>query len=261
MSIALALSGGGVFGAAHVGPLEELDRIGLRPDFVVGTSAGAIVGLLYASGGVDAVNRFLDRLADMFSSPAALLLNTPPKIFTYVQQTLSELVGPEPPRTPFYSVATNLRTGRPEAFHGSDSVVGVMASAAFPGVFPVQAIGGERYVDGGLTACLPAGIAWKLAATTVIGSSVYYLPDISPSTAGRASVVWVAQRSLDILQAELAREQAALCTFCFHPPDLTGYRWYDLRDIREIREAGRLHARCLVSSLTASLDRQANHIP
>jgi NTE family protein len=58
MYIGLALSGGGAIGAAHIGALEQMEEHCVRLDSICGISAGAIVGLLYADGGIDAIFRF-----------------------------------------------------------------------------------------------------------------------------------------------------------------------------------------------------------
>ena len=64
MKIGLALSGGGALGVAHIGVLEELERHHLRIDLLSGTSAGAIIGLLYADGGLPAIEAFLEELTE-----------------------------------------------------------------------------------------------------------------------------------------------------------------------------------------------------
>ncbi|MCX6758271.1 MAG: patatin-like phospholipase family protein [Candidatus Nealsonbacteria bacterium] len=63
MKIGLALSGGGVLGAAHIGVIEELAKSGIEPDFICGSSAGALIGLAYAINGLESLNAIFDELA------------------------------------------------------------------------------------------------------------------------------------------------------------------------------------------------------
>jgi len=245
MKLALVLSGGGVLGAGHIGTLEVLEDRGIRPDLVVGTSAGAIIGAIYASGGVDPVNEFIDTLYAAFSGPRAYLLSTPSKLFKFVGQTLVEYLAREQDnlRLPFYPVATNLRTGQYAILSDGDRVTAILASAAYPGVFPAQHIAGELYVDGGLTALLPSAAARNLGATYVIGSSIYSPPVIERAQMRKISFMKVVERSLDIMQAAMAGQQASLCDFCFIPPVLAAHQWYHFRSVLEIRELGRAAAR------------------
>jgi len=251
MKTALVLSGGGVLGAAHIGALEALDERGFRPDFVVGTSAGAIVGSLYATGGTVLVNEFMDALAETLGSRRTYLLNTPYKLFEFVGKLLAEYVPRDYGKLniPFYPVATNIRTGTYKAFSKGDLVADVMASAAYPGVFPVQEVAGESYVDGGLTANLPVTVAKELGATYIIASSIYALPKMSSEQTRRLNIITTIERSLDIIQAGQAREQEALSDFCFTPPVQDGYHWYHMRALPEIREAGRIYARKRIAAL------------
>lgn len=251
MTTAFVLSGGGVLGAGHVGSLEVLEERGIRPDLIVGTSAGAIVGGIYASGGLDAVNACLDNIADMFVGPRAVLMSTPSKLFSYLEALLAEVL----PRKyadlpiPFHPVATNLRTGRYKAFSEGDPVAGILASAAYPGVFPPKEIDGEWYADGGLTANLPATAARELGATFLIGSSIYSPPELDRNTVKRLSFIKVVERSVDIMQAALAAGDATLCDFCFTPPVLSAHQWYHFRSVLQIREDGRKYAREQASGL------------
>lgn len=245
MKIAIVLSGGGVLGAAHVGPLEELDRLGVRPDFIVGTSAGAIIGLLYAANGVQAVNEFLDRLISLFTIPKAYLLNTPLKIFNQLGSILSDYVPRDHQELliPFFPVAANLRTGSKRIFTDGDLIAEVLASSAYPGVFPLQIINDEPYADGGLIDNLPADAARELGAVIVIGSSIYSLPELPTEKIKKLNLIKLAQRAIDIQQVKIAAEQEALCDFCFQPPVMKEHQWYRLNAIAEIRDQGRKYAR------------------
>ena len=245
MKIACVLSGGGVLGAAHVGPSEEPDRLGIRPDFIVGTSAGALIGILYAANGVDAVNEFLDRLISLFTIPKAYLLNTPLKIFNQLGSILSDYVPHDHQQLPipFYPVAANLRTGARHIFTDGDLIAEVLASSAYPGVFPLQIINDEPYADGGLIDNLPADAAREMGAEIVIGSSIYLLPELPTEKIKKMNLIKIAQRAIDIQQVKIAEEHEGLCDFCFQPPVMREHQWYRLHAIAQIRDMGRKYAR------------------
>jgi len=240
-----------VLGAGHVGTLEVLQARGFQPDLVVGASAGAIVGAIYACSSVDAVNEFLDTLASTFGSTRAMLLNTPQKLFAHVEELLANYVPRDylDVKLPFYPVATNLRTGQHEAFSHGDPIAGILASAAYPGVFPAQEIEGELYADGGMSANLPASVARDLGATFIVGSNIYMPPELTPAQIRRLNFVESIERSLDIMQASLARQQAELCDFCFTPPVLSVHKWYHFNAVVEIREEGRRYAQERIRAL------------
>ena len=60
MKIGLALSGGGALGVAHLGAIEELEKAGIKIDYICGVSSGAMIGLAYASGGLDGLHKFYE---------------------------------------------------------------------------------------------------------------------------------------------------------------------------------------------------------
>ncbi len=199
---ALVLSGGGVRGLAHVGVLRVLDSLGIRVDLVVGTSMGAIIGGLYASGysgrDIDSLVRTL-RLQDLFdASPdgAVQLLAPRPAMATLedegglprlrvpargdrVDALLSAwlLRGNVEARgrfdalpIPFIAVATDLGTHQSVALIAGDLAHAVRASMAVPFVFATQELEGRELADGGLSANLPIAIARQAGATRVIVS-------------------------------------------------------------------------------------------
>jgi NTE family protein len=246
MKSALVLSGGGALGAAHVGILEALDAKGFRQDFIVGTSAGAIVGALYAASGTKAVNEFLDVLIKTFSNPRDYIrLSTPHKVQSFVENILADFIPHDVSKLkiPFYPVATNFLTGKYEILSKCDLIAGVIASAAYPGVFPIEEIGNKLYIDGGLLANLPAEAAKKLGATYLVGSSIYTLPKIEPEKAKKMNIFGIAERSIDIMQADLASRQAALCDLCFEPQILGSFKLFHINALTEVRDAGRDYAR------------------
>lgn len=256
MEIGLALSGGGVLGAAHIGMLEELEKAQIPLARVAGTSAGAIMGSLFCAGGTAAVNAFVDEVSATFSAPRGYIVNnTPQKIFSFIGEELTKYLPKDFAELPhpFSVVATDLSSGTRKVFGEGNLPAAVLASAAYPGVFPLQEIDGRYYVDGGLTGNLPADIVREQGSEFVIGSSIYAVPEIAPEEAATLNWVKVGVRGLDIMQARLAEEQVDGCDFCFAPTLLQEFRWYYFGSIAEIREQGRRYARERIDDLLAAL--------
>jgi NTE family protein len=177
--IALALGGGAARGFAHVGVIKALEAQGLSPDFIVGTSAGAVVGVLYASG----LSGFeLQKIAIELDEAAVTDWSLPDRGVLKgeaLQDTVNKLLGNRPieklPRR-FAAVATNLKTGEAIVFENGNAGMAVRASSAVPGVFRPVAISGQEYVDGGLVAPVPVRIARAMGADVVIAVDISAKP-------------------------------------------------------------------------------------
>ena len=167
--VALVLSGGGLRGLAHLGVLRVLEQQGLRPDLVVGTSVGAIIGGAYASG---TPVKDLEALP----LPAALdpwgswLVTPRQRSATLEQFVASQLAHQRLEDFPmrFVAVATARQSGCVMLFGSGDAARAIMASSALPGVLAPVAINGGVFVDGGLGAPLPVRIARAMGADLVI---------------------------------------------------------------------------------------------
>ena len=180
-AIALVLSGGAARGFAHIGVIKVLEQAGIRPDLVVGTSAGAIVGALYASGmNSHELERAAARADNSLVRDYAFTLYS---LGVVRGERLREFINVEvkgrlieelPMR--FAAVAANLRTGELIAFNIGDTGQAVRASSAGPGVFEPVRVGGRLYADGGLVSPLPVATARAMGARTVIAVDVVYPP-------------------------------------------------------------------------------------
>lgn len=206
---ALVLSGGGAKGLAHVGVLRALEAAGVRPDLIVGTSMGAVIGALAASGlqaaAIDSLLRTLP-LEDVFRStaprgPLAWAALSPLVLWEegergfVVQGAAVRLSGVNSMLNsimlrgnliargdfdrlpiPLRVVATDLRDRATVVLAGGDLAQAVRASSAIPLVFPPQRIGDQMLTDGGLSANIPIGVARSLGAARVIVSDVSEVP-------------------------------------------------------------------------------------
>lgn len=178
--IGLALGGGAARGFAHIGVIQVLEENGIRPDFVVGTSAGSLVATLYASGRNGAE---LGVLADSMDESAFTDWAFPGRglirgeaLARYVrEQTQGRHI--EQMRIPLGIVATDLDSGQGILFQVGDPGVAVRASSAVPAVFQPVRIGTHEYVDGGLVAPVPVRYARQMGADVVIAVDISAVPD------------------------------------------------------------------------------------
>jgi NTE family protein len=187
--IALVLGGGAARGFAHVGVIKVLEAQGIIPDMVVGTSAGSLVGALYAAGN----NGFaLQKIA--FAMDEATISDWSVPLFSKlsgvikgeaVQAYVNKAVHQTPIekfKIPFGAVATDLKTGQPILFRRGNAGMAVRASSAVPGVFQPVNIGGRDYVDGGLVAPVPVHFAREMGADFVIAVNISAQPEAQKSS-------------------------------------------------------------------------------
>ncbi len=172
--VALVLGGGGARGFAHIGVIESLEAHGIRPDLVVGTSVGAMVGSVYASGATPAK---LVTMADELKETDLIDITPSKQGFvdgTRLRQYINAQVGSRPiEQFPirFAAVATEMQTKQAVTFRQGDAGLAVQASASVPNLFIPPRIpenGGKKYIDGSQSALLPARIAKNMGADVVI---------------------------------------------------------------------------------------------
>jgi len=255
--VALALSGGGARGLAHIGVLQRLEEAGYPLDSVTGTSAGALVGALYASGfsgrevedlfgRLDLTRAFLEPL---WRNPGETLGEQEDRSATFlsierqkgrlslaqglrsgaeVQHTLQGLLARgayfsggdfDRLQRPLRVLATNLETGQGRVFGSGDLVEAVRASMSIPGGFRPVVIEGQQYVDGALVENLPVSTAKEAFHPDLV-----LAVDISAPLERRParSILSVAARSLDLVVERRQWESRAAADFLIRP---------DIRDV------------------------------
>ena len=177
--IGLALGGGAARGFAHIGVIKALESQGILADIVVGTSAGSVVGALYAAGNSGfALQRMaldMDEAAisdwalPLFAKTSGVLKGEALQL--YVNRAVNN-VPIEKLKIPFGAVATDLQSGKPILFQRGNTGMAVRASSAVPGVFQPVQIGSHSYVDGGLVAPVPVRFARDMGADFVIAVNI-----------------------------------------------------------------------------------------
>ncbi len=179
LKIGLALGGGAARGFAHIGVIKALETQGIVPDIVVGTSAGSVVGALYAAGhdafALQKLAFELDEaaLTDWVIFDRGFLKGEVLERFIN-QQTANKPI--ESLKRKFGVVATDLAEGQPAVFVTGNTGTAVRASSSIPGVFSPVLIRGQEYVDGGLVSPVPVRAARQLGADIVIAVDISSKP-------------------------------------------------------------------------------------
>ncbi len=177
-----ALGGGAARGLFHIGVLNVLEEFGIKPDIIVGTSMGAIVGALYASG-LKASE--IKQIAQQIDWRQTLrLYGVPISGLVHDKWILSLLKSVLPNcnfsqlKIKFACVATDLDTGRQVVLDSGSLVDAVRSSIAIPGVFAPARIGKSYLVDGGLVNVVPVSVCQDMGANFTIGVNVIPDPEI-----------------------------------------------------------------------------------
>jgi len=214
---ALVLGGGGCRGYGHIGVLRVLERERLRPDLVVGSSAGALVGALYAAGmPVDEIEGYGERL-----SPNLLRSWVFPKLGVFggsrIRDFVVERVGEKaieslPMR--FAAVATDLKTGAMVVLERGDLGRAVQASSSVPGLLEPVRIGERLLVDGNIASAVPVNAARRSGAKRVVAIDVTFPPE----QADLSDPFDALYQGFSILTRRLALEERALADLAIEPP-------------------------------------------
>jgi NTE family protein len=245
--IGLALGGGAARGFAHIGVLQVLEEAGIRPDLVVGTSAGSLVAALYATGrsGESLKSLAVDLDESIFADwgfPGRGVLRGEALARFVRQQTGGRTI--EQARLPLGIVATELGSGEPILFQRGDIGTAVRASSAVPAVFEPVAIGGKEYVDGGLVAPVPVRFARQMGAELVVAVDISAPPEANGTgDALRMLLQTFAIMGRSINQFELRDADVVL------RPVLTGLSGADFSARRRAIEAGRAAATAALGAL------------
>jgi NTE family protein len=201
--IALALGGGAARGFAHIGVIKALEAQGISPDIIVGTSAGSVVGALYAAGynGFQiqelSMNMEEDQLIDgsgIYRCIAETVISD--KRGCIKGEALQDFINKNVKYRPiekldkhFAAVATNLSSGEMMVFQTGNTGMAVRASSSVPVFFQPVTINAQDYVDGGLVTPVPVSVARTLGADFVIAVDISDRPQ-DRTTAGIVDILW-----------------------------------------------------------------------
>lgn len=238
MNIGLVLSGGGMRGAAHIGAIKALEEHGIYPTHVAGTSAGAIVGALYASGYKwDDILKFfkstsvLDFTKYAISKPGLLdadkFYNSFKKYFP--EDNFSIL------KKDLQITATNILNGDLVVFNKGELIKPILASAAFPGVFSPVKINNSYYVDGGTLNNFPVELL-KKQCDKIIGIYVNALDTIDIKELKHSH--HVAERAFKLKSVKEDYVKFKKCDLLVCPKGLDKYGTFDKKNLKHIFDSG-----------------------
>ncbi|KMM74255.1 Patatin [Xanthomonas sp. NCPPB 1128] len=216
LRIGIALGGGAAKGFAHIGVIKMLQANGLEPTVVSGTSAGSVVGALYASG-MDAFQMQQAAVALDESSIRDMRLFSGGLVQGQALQDYvnAQLKGKpiEKLAKPFAAVATRLEDGERTVFVRGNAGQAVRASSSIPGVFEPVTIGKFHYVDGGVVSPVPVDAARQLGADFVIAV------DISSKASGKnpGSMLGTVNQSIAIMGQRLGQQELGRADIVIRP--------------------------------------------
>ncbi len=246
MTSGLILSGGGYRGIAHIGAIRAMEEAGLTPDCIAGTSAGAVVGALYASGlSTDEMLDFFKGLQLFnfgnyaFGKPGWL---DPENFYESFREFLpvddfSAL------KIPLKVTATNILDGNLEVFQEGPLVRPLLASAAFPGIFAPVEIGEGYYVDGGVLNNFPADL---LREECNYLTGVYVNPFEEVARSDIKNSITVLERVLKLKTAQESISKFELCDLVVYPKKLRKYGTFMEKDLDAIFDLGYREAKAQI---------------
>ena len=251
--LGLALGGGAARGFAHIGVIQVLEENGIKPDLVVGTSAGSLVAAFYASGKTGAQLQWLadtmdeSQLTDWTIPFMSRGMLRGEALGRYVN---SQLNGAkiEDLKMPLGIVATDLQTGDSILFRRGDIATAVRASSAVPSVFEPVRIGNKDYVDGGLVSPVPVRSARQMGADIVIAVDI----SSRPEDAKTSDMLKVLLQTFSIMGKSISQLEMAQAEVVVRPalPDV-GSAEFAAR--QKSIEAGRAAMKLALPALKAAL--------
>lgn len=249
--IGLALGGGAARGFAHIGVIQVLEEAGIRPDLVVGTSAGSVVAALYAAGlggqQLASLARQMDEsmLTD-WSYPGRGLIRGEALARFVRDHTGGRSI--EQMKLPLGIVATDLDSGDPILFQVGDTGAAVRASSAVPAVFQPVRIGSREYVDGGLVSPVPVRFARQMGAGLVLAVDISQTPE----GAATGDAVRMLLQTFAIMGRSINRLELRDADIVFRPA-LAGMAGSDFRSRDRAVAAGRQAALAQLPALRQRL--------
>ncbi len=227
-SIGLVLSGGGTKGLAHAGVLKFLEEQNLKPSQIAGTSAGAIVGALYAEG------KSPEEILEWFQSiyffnwkhftfkKAGLIDTTAFESYfkdVFGDKTIGDL------KIETHITATDLVKGKLKVFgHKTKVIDAVLASSSFPGILSPHVINGNLYSDGGILNHFPTDI---LQGRSEFLIGVYVSPIQKIEASDLSSIRAVTARAFDLLSANSNLQKFNNCDWIIEPEELVNFGTFE----------------------------------
>lgn len=269
--LGFALGGGAALGWAHVGVLRVTEEVGLTPDFVVGTSMGAIVGAAYCAGLLDDVEavgksfglfNMLGQMWDVGLAKSGWLSGRKATGLLrryFADRAFGDL------DIPFHALATDLVTGEPVLLSDGDVVDAIRASMSLPLVYEPVKIAGRVLVDGGMKAPVPMQAARALGAAHLMAVHVagdhagrvaaarLDLDDVGRNRGTTIGTLALALQSDSLVDAQRALARPEL----FLEPEVGAHPMHAFHKAEALIAIGEAHARAKLPAITALRDAVA----
>ena len=236
--IGISLSGGGTRGVVHIGVLKALEEHGIFPSIIAGTSAGSIVGAMYAHGYTPAE---IFSIASERSLIWMFSLRMPNKGFvrhTFLRKMLQKYLPEktfEELRKPLYVAIANLNSGKAEVKSAGPLHDVIIASSSIPVLYEPIMIGDSWYADGGLLMNLPVSPI-RDQAKYIIG--VNLIPRKVLTSDEVNTISGVAARTFNLAAINTIEPELKYCDLIIEPESIYQYSRFNFTKIRQMYEIG-----------------------
>ena len=244
-NLAIVFGSGSAKGFAHIGVIKAFEEAGIEPNLIVGTSAGALVGGLWAAGYNAAM---MEDYATKVKEADIIDLSTTSKrgivsgdTFQNYLNTLTKKRTIEQLNTRFTAVTTSFKSGDPYLFNEGDLAFAIRASCSIPGVFNPAKLNGTEYVDGGLVSPVPVKVAKDLGASFVIAVDV----NRAPLNTQPVGIFEQIMHSFDVMGRSLAKLEAAQADILIQP-NMSGIAGTDFNSRSQAIQLGYVAAKRLM---------------
>ena len=238
IKLGLALGGGGCRGVGHIGALKAFEELGIKFDYVAGTSVGSIVASLYALGKTaDEMISIVKNIKKKEITKGSIPFLKPAKT-ERLEEVLNRIYGDimvfSEMKIPLTVVCTDLKTGKEVDFDYGNVAKVVSGSCAVPGVFTPVVHEGMHLVDGGLRNNVPVDVAKKMGANVVFAIDVNHLRGTGTNSLSTLSVL---SSTIGIMMQSKVDKTLEMADLIFEP-SLETFSPLKLEDIDEMIQIG-----------------------
>jgi NTE family protein len=233
--INLVLSGGGARGFAHIGVLKSLNDHGIYPKAISGTSMGAIIGMLYASGMepddiIDQIEKL--KLYKMLTSFGKIRKRSLHILYPIIKKII-RINRFDQLNIPLHIAVTNVNYGRAEIITSGDCIHAALASASIPIIFRSYTNNKMNYVDGGLLNNFPID-PFLNSKEVIVGCDVNFL-GYSEDVSGLMTYV---ERNIRMALFQNVRIRERYCNYLLEPEETGNYTSFDFKNSRKLFDIG-----------------------
>ncbi|MEI7542310.1 MAG: patatin-like phospholipase family protein [bacterium] len=259
MKIGLALGGGAVYGYAHIGVIKVLEANGIKPEFIAGTSIGALMGGLYASGVPIAE---VEKISKEFKWQEIINVTIPTeglmsidklKSFMEKHAKCKEI---EDTKIKFVAVATNLLNGKERIFDEGSLGLAIRASCSLPAIFTPAIYDDGVYVDGGIINNVPISVVKNMGADFIIGVDV--TAKAKPNVIKNHDIFNIVWQSFLIMIQENSSFKSYKDADFLIVPDIKNFAPFDLSQRERIIKKGEEAAEKEIGNILAKIKEKGS---